>query len=126
MGFVSNSSSSSFIIATKPDQSIKATVEIDIGELISYTITNKQELIDFFCEEYCFEEKDWDKYMNEDIYMIEQYEKMLKSINEGYYVHFGSATSESENGLELMICNEGINSVKFIDDVLIIEGEGGY
>jgi len=131
IGFVSNSSSSSFIIATKGDQSTRALVEIDLDELISSSISTKEELVEYILEDYCFGIEDWDKYLTEDgeyfdEYIYENYTKMLKSIEAGYTIHTGNASSEGESGLETMICNEGIGSLKFIDDVKIIEGDGGY
>ena len=105
-GFVSNSSSSSFIVATKKDQHLKAIVEVDINDLVQYSISSVEEAIDYITEDYCFRYDDWDKYMTEDSeyfdkYAWGKYNEILELIEDGYTVHCGVASSEGDSSLEI-------------------------
>jgi len=55
-GFVSNSSSSSFIVATDKicydGVVVKLTIEVDITKYAHYTIKNKKKLDSYFIERY--------------------------------------------------------------------------
>ena len=66
-GFVSNSSSSSFILATpkgKKGLKTKITIEIELEEMARFKITTKEELLKMYKDKYGYDEdgikgKDW-------------------------------------------------------------------
>jgi hypothetical protein len=112
-GFVSNSSSSSFIIATPKDKKeLKILVELDLSELTESSANSKEELLEIFKEEYSMESEEEIK---ESKYMFEWYQKALKAIEEGKTVHYGRVSSESDDGTELFLYNNGFGKPVDID-----------
>jgi len=127
-GFVSNSSSSSFIVAVDDvDEQAKVTVtiEVDILKYVDTTIRTKKELDDFYLSEY-----GWNNQTLEEIledhgnYMREGYEKSLEAIGRGKVVMIGSFTNESGDPAEYFLAENGIP--KDAQDIEIIENEAGY
>ena len=108
-GFVSNSSSSSFLIAFKPgQQKVKINIEIDLDRYM-YVFSNISELVkseDFECIE-------------DDVSL----EELKKYFDEGYKIGYGSVSDEDDL-LEAVLCHEGIQSTDFKGKIFI--GEGRY
>lgn len=97
-GFVSNSSSSSFILPVK-DANEKVNITVKYSDIIKYissnsdnsivSIRNEQELYSYYLEEWDYK---YDKYKEEDInyYVKIEYEKALKLIKEKKVVYMGN------------------------------------
>jgi len=122
-GFVSNSSSSSFIIATngKAKGKITITMEVDIKDYAYETIKTVKALKEYFYENYGWEEGD------DDSWVSEQFDKSKDAINRGKIVYAGSFSDEGTETVETLLCNEGLKDfVSDDDDIEIIHSEGGY
>jgi hypothetical protein len=52
IGFVSNSSSSSFILSSEKDKNTKISLEIDLSNLTDNIIKTKEELDEYFLDEF--------------------------------------------------------------------------
>lgn len=126
IGFVSNSSSSSFIVAAKPGQSLIASIkyDIDLTRYVRDKIVTVKDLEDYMLEKHGFEGYGLDKILQRE-YAKEEYNMIYDHIQKGLIVYRGSASNE-EGGEEQMLCDIGINTLEFKDDVIVIEGEGGY
>ena len=108
-GFVSNSSSSSFLIAFKPgQQKVRINIEIDLDRYMDI-FSNISELV-----------------KSEDFECIEDYvslEDIKEYFDNGYKIGYGRVSDEDEP-LEAVLCHEGIQSTDFKGKIFI--GEGGY
>ncbi len=128
-GFVSNSSSSSFVIAAKPKETLTAYLkaEIDIADYVRDSISSIEELEKYIVEEHSWgnNEKSCKEILDGDTYAKEEYDKIKDNISKGLVVHLGIASSDGEVA-EQMLCEAGIQSLEFKGEVIIIEGEIGY
>jgi hypothetical protein len=116
-GFVSNSSSSSFMVSFKPKENPKGkiTIKMDVDLCnMGMTIRTIKELDKYWEEQYC----------NDYMYMVKEYDKLKKEIQSGKYVIVGSFSSDSGDSTEYMLCECGIP--KNIKGVKVIFNEGGY
>jgi len=114
--FVTNSSSVSFIIATdKEDTSlkIKLEIEVDLRDYIVASCSTKQALKDYWLDDMHGDDED------------EEYLNYQSLIDEGKTVHFLDCSDENET-TETLLCYKGLNDIKFPDDVIVMQGQGGY
>ena len=123
-GFVSNSSSSSFVVAikdrSKTSTRIKIEVTIDLKDYATprNMIDSVEDLLVYFTR---------DCYMTaEETIASEKYQKCKKAIEAGKIILMGSFSSESGDCEEVMLCEYGLNSTCKDSNIEIIEGEGGY
>jgi hypothetical protein len=112
-GFVSNSSSSSFVVAVDRKKlfTFKMEIAVDLsnyGEIIS----TKKELESFFKNRY-FDKDDNDIFKSS-----------LENIKLGKILCMGDFASDSEDFAERLLCEKGIP--KDLDGITIIENEAGY
>jgi hypothetical protein len=122
-GFVSNSSSSSFVVAikdcSKTSTRIKIEVEIDLANYSRNNMINSvEDLLTYYINELCMD--------LEEIKSSKTYQKCKKAIEAGKIILMGSFSSESGEPLEAMLCEYGLNSTCKDSNIEIIEGEGGY
>lgn len=117
-GFVSNSSSSSFVIAVDSEEDIKnlkITVEVDLTNYIddypSGILKTKEDVM---------------KYAEENYLSEKDVKEMLDVIKRGKVVIAGSFASDSDDSVENYLCENGLNNVELIDGIEIINGEGGF
>lgn len=116
--FVTNSSSSSFIISTEKGSSetlkIRLEVTVDFYSLNAKTASNEEELWKLM-DDRGYEKDD------------ELYERCLFEIKRGRQIHMLDACSDSDDPVERLICDSGID--KFLvnkDEIKVIMGDGGY
>lgn len=107
-GFVSNSSSSSFIIAGNIDTEIEVKMSVNVTRFCDDYCTTKEELDHYFthnwgCDLNYIEEEKWFK---------EQYENCLAAIKEGKTIFFCEASSDSEDSLSYSIYNGAKINIK--------------
>jgi hypothetical protein len=108
-GFVSNSSSSSFIIASK--EKPKMTVELDVCKLASDIIEDEKELEQYFLAEYGYHEESLDAFFEEEPYYKEKYEKCVELLKQGNKIYIGSVSNEGYNdeGIEGFVFDNGFS-----------------
>jgi hypothetical protein len=119
-GFVSNSSSSSFIIAVKDPKNLtcKLTFDIDLSDFTGeeQPIKTEKELTQFFLEDrYCKEE---------DLASDGEYKDCLKEIRKGNSIIMLSCSSDGSDK-EQLLCSKGLNDIKS-KNITVIRGDGGY
>jgi len=114
-GFVSNSSSSSFVVAAKKGSTkIKLVIEVDIADFADHTILNVKQL---------------DKYLDDDGLEKDEcswYGNAVKALKEGKAIYKGWFADDSDKPLEVFLCSHGIPQETETDDFKILESEGGY
>jgi len=115
-GFVSNSSSSSFIIAGK--KAPRMTIDVDISSLVEYTINNKVELDEYFIDQYCYESIEEMK--SEDKWVSDNYDNCLKELDKGNTIYAGEVSSDDDDQYSSLIYYGGF---KGKTNFKIIEGE---
>jgi hypothetical protein len=113
--FITNSSSTSFIITSNDEKLLKVpmTIEVDLNQYIDKKITTIEELKKYWLEDRYEDEED------------EEYIKCKKKIEAGdivYCLH----CSDEDDPLEAVLCREGINNLNMPKGITIITGEGGY
>lgn len=122
-GFVSNSSSSSFIVVANSEEDIKKlklTVKFDLTTFLdSYKgiLRTKEEVIEYLKEQ-CM-------YYDEEV--CDDSKKMIDAVDNGKLVFIGSFSDDNYNSdIENYLCNHGLYDVKMPKGAEIIQGEGGY
>ena len=118
-GFVSNSSSSSFVVAldnlNDAENPITISLEMkinlsDYGEIIK----DKSAFVNWLEEQ---------GYTNK--YPYHKEKDIFNALDNGKIVIIGSFANDAED-TERILCDAGLNNVKFNKPVEVIEGEGGY
>lgn len=119
-GFVSNSSSSSFIVAVEGENTkTTLTVEVDLADFARYdggVCRTKEEVKEAFLDRYGAEEM-----LDEDA-MAPLYNVCLAAIEDGKTVIIGDFDSQTE-GIEAYLCNNGLPESPGVD---IIQNDAGY
>lgn len=117
-GFVSNSSSSSFIVSVDKVKGgkFKISLDVDLANFADKKISSLEDL-DKYPSEYPLD-AEWDK---------ETYEEIKLEIEKGRDVLIGSFASDNDNTIEQLLCEKGIpKDVEEWSGITIIENEGGY
>jgi hypothetical protein len=117
LDFVTNSSSTSFIIAALDQNLLKVpmTIEVDLTKYIKKKISTLIELKEYWLEDRCDDEED------------EQYIKCQNLIHEGNIVYFLHCSDEDyDDPMETLLCHQGLSDLKLPDGVKVIMGQGGY
>ncbi|MHA2280251.1 MAG: hypothetical protein ACXAC5_05270 [Promethearchaeota archaeon] len=112
-GFVSNSSSSSFIVAVEDETRVKVKIsfEADLEKYARRKLSTIEELNEYY-DDY-WGDRGW------------KYEECRKAIEAGKVVLVGSFDDQSGDELERFLCDNGLQGI-VTDDVEIIQSEGGY
>ena len=117
-GFVSNSSSSSFIISAPAKEKPSASVRIEIENFVEDTIKTQEELEQYMIDQYG---DDW----NKDDYSKKIGSKMLNQIKRGNIVYVCSASSEGDSAMGQYLANNGLGELTDMN-FLVISDDGGY
>ena len=121
-GFVSNSSSSSFIVAFKKEKPISTKVKIEMEiDLATYgtVFDNIKDLQCYYTEKYKINFKNPD----EEDYCIYQYRKAEKAINDGKIIILGNFCSDSGEAVEYMLYELGLKKILKDENIEVIENE---
>ena len=119
-GFVSNSSSSSFVIAAKnkKDLKTKITIEVNFADFIEDSgIKTIEDLDEYFEEEY-----------DEGFQKLAKYKAAKKAIEEGKTLYCGRLHSDGDNSIELLL-QDGFKKYlgkEAIEKIEVIEDSEGY
>ncbi len=96
--FVTNSSSSSFIVARKeeftPEQKEEIVKFFEKQFLGNTILKTKEELVDYFTQHIDSDILDEDGNVNPDAYKADEFEECLDLLSKGYVVNVGFLTSE--------------------------------
>ncbi len=113
-GFVSNSSSSSFILATKTEKTkTKIEIEIDLGNLSNVIITTKKELDDYYLNKHKYRNTDTlVKIFEENEYLQEEYIKCVEKLMDGYTLFLGSINNDGDEPISYYLYNNGFPKMK--------------
>lgn len=113
--FITNSSSTSFIISSIKEELLKVpmTIEVDLSDYVDMKIKTIEEL-----DKYWIDERGCDK---ED----EEYITCKEKIEKGEIVYFLQCSDE-DDPLESVLCRQGLNNLTMPKGITIITGEGGY
>ena len=116
--FVSNSSSSSFLVATDEKKPIiKLVVEVDLSELGEKIKTKKQ------LDEYYADEIEWRR---EDGIDFPMYDRAVEALKEGKTLIAGYASDDGDNQIEGFMIHGFSQFVDPEDGVEVIEDCDGY
>ena len=128
-GFVSNSSSSSFIIAVKSELTEERLAELFSTELEALKNSPFKSIIDSFiecifnnAEKISIEEFMKDNYV-EDWKDEEMPDIVKKAIKNDMTLYYGDFSSSGNSAVESLLCDEDLN---YESDEIIIEHFGGY
>lgn len=117
-GWVSNSSSSSFIISKKGEMNFKVMVEMDFKDCINTTLKTKEEVETYIIDEYCWRDRTIEDVFEDEPYVEEQYKSMIKAIDNNETVYVLSGSSEDYDGAGMYLYHNGLQGFK---DINIIE-----
>ena len=130
--FVTNSSSTSFIIGDlkgdKRGLDVEIKIKVNLQDLIDIELKTKEDL-DKYVEDH-YDEKVEDFIAGS--FEHEQYHKMLNVLSLGGIVYLLHASDEGcgGDGFEPFLCNNGIDESMFDKEVrnsiIVIQGAGGY
>jgi len=112
-GFVSNSSSSSFIVSAKPNVPLKVMVEVDIEEYAENILKTIKDVKKYI-------ENQWGEVEEN----LEEYDKLKAEIDKGNWVYVGSFSSEGDP-TEQFLCDTGLEQPKD-GSYNVIESDAGY
>lgn len=123
LGFVTNSSSSSFIISSKTNDTnndkLKMIVEVDLKRLASTKITTLKGLKEYSSYNYDYDPED----PNTEDWFKDNYNKMKAVIEDGGICYCGYASNESDEAIEQFIYHDGFKNVEFPEGIESINGE---
>ena len=110
--FVTNSSSTSFILASNKINlgKVKITLEVALDEFVTNTIQNEKDYLNYLKNEY-YDDVD---------------DRIMDKLKEGKNVFILNVDDQSGNSIERMLCENGLDGVILPEDIEIIYGEGGY
>jgi len=130
-GFVSNSSSSSFIVAVKDKNNakIRLTIEVDLSKYAHRyggpaIISTVEQLYKLFKEDYDYDAAETDQRKNDEFWE-ERYKKAKAAIERGKVVLFGRFSDQEGDAVEALLCENGLKEEES-SDVEIIHSERGY
>lgn len=128
-GFVSNSSSSSFVVSVpqgrnKAVTKIKIEIEVDLEQYADAVITDQEELDEWLHDEYCYDSVDEARDAGE-TWIADVYEKIQAELKKGRTVLAGRFSDNGTEPEEVFLCQYGIKPPKG-SPIKVIENEAGY
>ena len=124
-GFVSNSSSSSFVISVEDESKAKAKISliVDFKDYARYVIKNETDLDNWIKEHHGYESRQ-ELLLNEN-WASDEVGSILKALEKGEIVLIGSFSDDSyDDPVETFLCKYGIPTET--EGITTIRNEGGY
>lgn len=119
-GFVSNSSSSSFVVAALPNKPCYVVPATDAGTDLHdddgvELIETIEELDTYLVENYYYKDKKplW-------------YNKAVKALKAGKVLYMGSFSNESYDNIDALLCEHGIDRDKLPEGAEVLENSAGF
>ena len=103
--FVSNSSSSSFVLAVDDPNKLKVTIEVDLSDLVDNVVKTEEDL-----KKYCLEEL----YLDDEgpVENNSRYKKYLKKLKKGKTLLFMSCCNDDGNAISSALYENGLGLLK--------------
>ena len=119
-GFVSNSSSSSFILASdKQLDEMTITVTFKLGSIVEETLKTKDDVYRYAFNRWVWGDKSLEETFQKDPDSKSMYEAALKAIEEGKTVFTGSSSNVGYGIAEQMLFDQGFSEQN--EDLIVIE-----
>jgi hypothetical protein len=117
-GFVSNSSSSSFVMGVPKGAptKIQVTLTIDLADFAEHKLHTVAELDGHYIREYGHDDTN--------LAESDEYNAARAQIEKGNEVWFGSFSSESDRPEEVLMAYRGLKGVELPEELTVISGEG--
>lgn len=116
-GFVSNSSSSSFIVASEGPAEV--VVKADLSKYADRTVRTIEELDAAILEDYGWKQTIVEELLAQgDDWLKRMYLRAREAVEGGKTVLFGTVSSEGEDGLEQLLYNNGIPETPGVEIIL--------
>lgn len=112
--FVTNSSSTSYILAVsghQPSLEVEITVKVNLADYLETTISTEEELA---------------AYLDSYGYEPEEKQEWRDMIREGKTIYVLTCYSDGDTTMERFLCDHGLNGLMFPENVVVLQGEGGY
>lgn len=124
-GFVSNSSSSSFIIATEPGKGAPTiTVTMSLESVITETFKTKEELDKHILQDYGWGDNPTiESILEEESYIKGWYNASVKALEEGKVVYKGWGNSDEPDPVAQFIYARGLTQKSLGDTAQLISDE---
>lgn len=116
-GFVSNSSSSSFIISSK-DKNPKLVIEAPLKNLDGYVIKSIEELQDYYAKTCYMDEGFNEEELEEEV--EDEYQSCINYLGKGHTIYICEVSSEDE-GISAFFYDNSVTPYMSKNDVLIEE-----
>lgn len=110
--FVSNSSSTSFILACdvlEQNLVVDIVIKVDLNDYLSEKLTTEAEV-----NQWCDDCNDADQ------------EEMLELVRQGKTIYILEVGTDDGDGLSSFLCNNGLEGIKLPENIKVIKGDGGY
>lgn len=123
-GFVSNSSSSSFIVSAPKGKSPRVVIEAELPS--DEEITNQKELDEYFTTNYGDGQQTITELLegDEGEYYRDDYNACLKELKKGRVIHFGTVCSDGDDALSNMLYQTGLSGYRIKDGIIIQDCSG--
>lgn len=125
-GFVSNSSSSSFVVAVDGETRVKLTIDVDLSKH-GKVLRTIEELDALYLKEWAYGHDSIDSWLNdeEDSWAHAQYNQAKKAIENGKIVISGWFHDDRGDPIEAMLCYNGLHGI-VPNNIEIIYSDGSY
>ncbi len=111
-GFVSNSSSSSFVIGAPQGDTPKLTisVEIDLADFSEYQIDTVEQLDAYYKEEHCWGPHTLEDIFEDDPQILAEYNKVKALLEAGNTVFCGTVSNEYDKPISMYLYNRRLQT----------------
>jgi hypothetical protein len=118
-GFVSNSSSSSFVISAKKNATLKVNIEITLSP--HATLKTKDEIKEHLMDEHASPNQTWEQFIEDDDgYALQRYDEWSAEIDKGNHIYIGSVSNQDEAS-DMFLYDHGIGDGLINKDAKVLQ-----